>query len=445
MPESFDVVVVGARCAGAPLATLLARRGLHVGLIDRSRFPSEVPSTHTIQPNGVAALWRMGLEDAIRSTGAPPITKAKVDLDDITIDFTEGSGFVEQTGVPMFCIRRSTLDQILIDAAVEAGADFRSGTPATGLLTAGGRVVGVETPKGPIRASVVVGADGPHSGVARMVGAREYHRTPPGRMFMWGYFEGVGSAVDRIWLGKREDTALLAAPADGDLFLVAVVPPHTQKERHLADTPGSLRQGLSRFGELADLVGDAALSGPVRTMSRWHGYFREATGPGWVLVGDAGHFKDPTPGQGIADAFRQVEHLVPAIMGGLDGGGELDGRLREWGRWRDDDAWDMYWFAGTMGAPGPTSPLVHEMLRQIVARSDGPERFFRVLNHDLAPSELFTPRRALAAAGALMLNGKADRRVVGREMNSLIREEIAHHRARRRPHYMATAGDVWRC
>jgi flavin-dependent dehydrogenase len=55
-------------------------------------------------------------------------------------------------------------------------------------------------------------------------------------------------------------------------------------------------------------------------MANMRGFFRQSAGPGWVLVGDAGHFKDPTPGQGIADALRQAERLAREIERALGGG-----------------------------------------------------------------------------------------------------------------------------
>src|SRR5260221_6317270 len=80
--EQFDVVIVGARCAGSPLATMLARRGLRVCLLDRSRFPSDSLSTHVIQPCGVQVLERLGVLDAAfaagggsRARGPPPRRK----------------------------------------------------------------------------------------------------------------------------------------------------------------------------------------------------------------------------------------------------------------------------------------------------------------------------------------------------------------------------------
>jgi flavin-dependent dehydrogenase len=334
----------------------------------------------------------------------------------------------------MFCVRRSTLDPVLIEAAVEAGADFRPATAVTDLVVENDRVTGVETATGQIRAALVVGADGPHSTVARLAGAREYHTSQPGRLFMWGYFEGVVAPEPCLWLAKTGDLALLAAPTDGDLFLVAVVPSLADKARYLADTTGSFLAGLSRFEQVAAVVGDAKLAGPVRTMARWHGYFRDATGPGWVLAGDAGHFKDPTPGQGIADAFRQVERLAPAIRTGLSRG-TLDAQLESWGRWRDQDAWEMYWFATDIGAPGVTPPIVIEMIRQVVASPRGGERFLKVLDHDLAPSKVFSPWRAMSAAVSLAAHRSVPVRSVGRELGRMVHQEVSRARSRRQPVY----------
>lgn len=123
-------------------------------------------------------------------------------------------------------------------------------------------------------------------------------------------------------------------------------------------------------------------------MAHGHGYFRESAGPGWVLVGDAGHFKDPTPGQGIADALRQVERLAPTVEQALGGAGG-DATLRRWWRWRDAEALDMYWFAHLMGSSGPMPIVVEEMIGALLARPDGVEKLVRVLDHDLPPSRVF--------------------------------------------------------
>src|SRR4051794_36934389 len=391
MEGRYDVVIVGARCAGAPLATMLARRGLRVCVLDRARFPSDTASTHGIQPSGVRILERLGLLPRLLEV-APAIERATVRLDDVDIAF---DGVSERVGAPMLNVRRVTLDAILVDAAAEAGAEVRTGCAVTGLLRDGEQTVGVETSEGPVRARLVVGADGARSTVARLVGAREYHRTAPGRAFLWAYFEGAAADGDRMWLGGMGDYGFLASPTDGDLFMAAAVVPLGWRDELRADRARAHAAALAEWPELAACVTGARRVGPVRMMSRWHGFFREAAGPGWALVGDAGHFKDPSPGQGIADALRQAEQLAPAIVRTLDGD---DDALARWAAWRDRDAWEMYWFAHDLGAPGPTPLIIQEMQRRIGADPQLVDGLLRVLNHDRLPSEVFTPRLALGAA-----------------------------------------------
>src|SRR6478752_2617015 len=139
--RDFDVIIVGARCAGAPLATLLARRGLDVCLVDRDGFPSDTPSTHGIQPVGVQVLDRLGVLDRLREL-APPIEAGFLAFDDYRVSVDDTAGIV---GAPMFNLRRVTLDAVLVDAARESGAELRAKTAVTGLLKSRGRVVGVET------------------------------------------------------------------------------------------------------------------------------------------------------------------------------------------------------------------------------------------------------------------------------------------------------------
>jgi 2-polyprenyl-6-methoxyphenol hydroxylase-like FAD-dependent oxidoreductase len=207
--------------------------------------------------------------------------------------------------------------------------------------------------------------------------------TAPGRLFLWGYFEGAQAPPGYSTLGRIGDLGFLAMPTDAGLFIAGVAYSMNERERWLADTERALDAGLARVEEVAEVLSSAKRVGRIRVMARWNGYFRQATGPGWVLVGDAGHFKDPTPTQGISDALRQGEKLAHAIEAGL-GAGQLEDQLMEWWRWRDADAWDMYWFATDMGAAGASPGIVGAMMGDLSTDADGPERFLRVLNHDLA-------------------------------------------------------------
>jgi 2-polyprenyl-6-methoxyphenol hydroxylase-like FAD-dependent oxidoreductase len=303
----FDVIIVGGRCAGAPLATLLARAGMKVCVVDRAEFPSDTPSTHGVQPSGVKILDRLGVLDQVLDV-APAIEYGTMQLDDERI---EVDGISRLLGAPMVNVRRVTLDAILLNAAAAAGADVRTQTAVSGLIQSGGRTVGVQTIKGELRAPLVVGADGARSTVADLVGARKYHETPPGRMFVWTYLEGVGSETDRVRLGKIDDHVFLASPTDSGLFMVAIGISMSRRDEVRRDREAAWATGLAGWPELQTIVAGARRVGPVRMMSRWHGFFRESAGPGWVLLGDAGHFKDPTPGQGIADACGSPRRWPP--------------------------------------------------------------------------------------------------------------------------------------
>ena len=142
----------------------------------------------------------------------PPMLRARMVFDDAAV-FVED--VVAITGAPVLSVRRTALDEILVGAAAEAGADVRTKTPVTGPVVEHGRVAGVVTSAGELRAHLVVGADGTRSAVARMVGAREYCRTPNGRLFMWAYYE-ADPTNGEMWLGRLDDHAyLVTRPTTG--------------------------------------------------------------------------------------------------------------------------------------------------------------------------------------------------------------------------------------
>lgn len=391
--ERFDVAIVGARCAGSPLAMLLAQQGLRVCLLDRARFPSETPSTHMIQSCGVAKLDQFGLLDGILAAGAVPLERLTLVNDDVRIDATS-AGLAEQPGL---CVRRVTMDALLVEAAGAAGAQVRTGSRVTGLITDDDRVTGVQTSAGAVHASIVVGADGRHSTVASCVGAREYHSTPPGKLYAWAYFEGVGNREGHARLGRQGAAGFLAGPTDADLYMAAIGIDMAEQDRFHADRDANFAATIRTWPELADLLAGGQRVGPIRVVANWHGYFRQSAGPGWVLVGDAGHFKDPAPGQGISDAFRQTEKLASAIVDGL-GTSSPDAATQRWWRWRDSDAYEMYWYARSLGAPGATSPLIRRVLRDIAADPDATRALLQTLNHDIRPSQLYTPARLARVA-----------------------------------------------
>src|SRR5579871_4324901 len=168
---TVDVVVVGARLAGAATAMLLARRGMRVVLVDRTRPGVDTLSTHALMRGGVLQLQRWGLLDRVRAAGTPPVHRTTFTYADavVPIDIEPEDG-VDALYAP----RRTVLDPIVVEAAYEAGVDVRFGHAVSGLLrgerdrAAGVTGVGVDGRPFRIHANFVVGADGLRSAVARL-------------------------------------------------------------------------------------------------------------------------------------------------------------------------------------------------------------------------------------------------------------------------------------
>lgn len=444
MDAAFDAVVVGARCAGAPLATLLAREGLTVALVDRAEFPSDTLSTHIFESEGVQVLQRLGVLDSVLGSGAPWLERSVVRVDGLRLE--EPIPRRHDDRGAWLCVRRPVLDTLLVDAARQAGAQVRTGTTAVGLVEDGGRVCGVKVRDGEgehvLSAPLVVGADGRGSAVARATGARSYNLVPNERFGLWAYYEGVEvPAPAKIYFQRWDDELVLAAPADDGLFLVVVLPPLERLADFRADPERFFDDHVTRCELVDAALGGASRVGDLVAMLRWTGYFRESAGPGWVLVGDAGHFKDPTLGQGMSDAFRQAERLAPAIVAGLGGGTSLDEGMAAWWRWRDDDAAEMAWFASDLGKAGPVPPVFVEILSELTAKGDA-VLFLDIFNHRTKPSEVLSPARLAAATGRLLKRREHKRSQILRQTKDLVAEESRRQRLNKHPAYADSGAHV---
>jgi flavin-dependent dehydrogenase len=316
--EHHDVVVVGARVAGAATAMLLARRGLDVAVVDRAAFPSDTLSTHAIARGGVVQLARWGLLDAVIASGAPKIRRVQFHLPGGVIDERT---IKERHGLDhLVAPRRHILDALLQEAAVAAGAQLHTGVTVRGVVTGdGGRVTGVTVTDaaGAVRtigAGLVVGADGVHSRIARAVGAPVIDERPSDGAGQYTYVTGFDPDAfefhvsDGLFAGVfpthgGEANVWVCSPAD-----VSVLSGHS--DQRVAKFLDLL---ATASASLADRVRGADITAPVRGAARYPNHVRQAFGPGWALVGDAGYHRDPVTGHGITDAFRDAELLAAHV------------------------------------------------------------------------------------------------------------------------------------
>jgi flavin-dependent dehydrogenase len=440
LADRFDVVVVGARCAGAPLAALLAGQGLKVALVERATFPRDTLSTHVFQAPATAFLDRLGVTERIRATGTYFATRTQVRIQDL--EFTAPWPQLPGDLGGAVSVRRFVLDPILADAAADAGAEVLMATNVTAVVEERGRVAGVRVVhdhrERVLKARLVVGADGRNSTVAGLVGARKYNVTPNQRIFYYTFFENAQPGPDPPVIFHRwDDRFVVAQPSDAGLYQVGVVPDLHQLPRFRENLERSFMEHARSCRPVAEVISDAQRVGKIYGIVRFEGFFREASGPGWVLVGDAGHFKDPSPARGISDAFLQADTLAPAIVAGLDGsGGGLDRAIARWGRWLDREFAEHYWFASQLGKAGPVPKPVPELIGRLLA-SGKIGQVLDLFNHRTKPLRVFSPPRVLGATARMLARRGFDRRALLREVGGLIAEQARRQRLNWRPEYLA--------
>jgi len=311
----YDALVVGARCAGAATAMLLARRGLKVLAVDRGAYGTETLSTHAMMRGGVLQLSRWGLLPRLITAGTPPVrdTSFHYGTEELAIALRPGDG-VDALYAP----RRSVLDALLVDAAVEAGATIRHGETAVGLLRgSGGRVTGAVTlgPEGErreIEADLVIGADGIGSAVARQAGAAVLREARHATASVFGYWSGIGT-TGYHW-HYVPGASVGSIPTNAGLHCIfASVPPATYRDAFRGAPMEAFRAVLRAVApDLAARAEAGTRCGALSIFAGRRGFFRQAAGPGWALVGDAGYFKDPLTAHGITDALRDAELLADA-------------------------------------------------------------------------------------------------------------------------------------
>ena len=402
--HQYDVIVVGARCAGSPTAMLLARKGYKVLVVDRATFPSDTVSTHLIHPPGVAALRRWGLLDRLVATGCPPIDTYAFDFGPFTLAGAPGTDEAPVAYAP----RRTVLDKLLVDAAREAGAEVREAFVVEEVLFEGGRVTGIrgrgrDRHTVTERARMVVGADGRHSLVARAVRPEQYNEKPPLLCGYYTYWSDLPMG-GRFETYVRPERGFAAWPTHDGLTLVIAGWPFAEFEANKQDIAGSYLKTLELAPAFAGRVRDA------RREARFVGtavpnYFRTPFGPGWALVGDAGYNKDFITAQGIQDAFRDAELCATALDETFSGTRVFDVAMGNSQSTRDQHVLPMYAFTTQLATLQPPPPDLQHLLGAAHGNQDAMDGFARVNAGVTSPADFFSEenaRRILASAGALL-------------------------------------------
>lgn len=336
---SYDAVIVGARCAGAATAMLLARRGLRVLVLDRGAYGTDTLSTHALMRGAVLQLHRWGLLDRIIEAGTPPVTEASFHYGEEVVSVRlKPRGGISALYAP----RRTILDRVLVDGAREAGAEVVYGSIVTALMTdTDGRVTGVVVNGNnggarAIRAGIVIGADGLRSTVARLAGAPVYRQGRHATAVVYGYWQGLGVRGYEWRFNPGVSTGVIPTN-DGDTCVFASMPDSRFHDEVARDVEAGYRRVIAECSPgFEAALGSAVRRGKLHGFPGLAGFFRRSWGMGWALVGDAGYFKDPLTAHGITDALRDAELLAGAV---LQGSTEA---LAEYERARDDLAMEQF-------------------------------------------------------------------------------------------------------
>ncbi|MGZ5313041.1 MAG: NAD(P)/FAD-dependent oxidoreductase [Solirubrobacterales bacterium] len=387
--ERYDAVIVGARCAGSTAAIALARGGWDVLLIDRDEFPSDTVSTHGLWPNSIARLEELGVLQLMQSRHRINFCRHRARILDHELigEFTPIGGHTRGTGP-----RRRVLDTALLDTAREAGAEARLGEKVKGLLGTGtGKdpVRGVVTEGGgEVEARWVLGADGRASTVAKVLGLQREHEKRGEFSMLYAYWRGLPEN-DIFHLDAQRDAVLNFYPVEDDLSAIILSAP---PEATRGDTETRRRTFLEAIREFPTTIDAEAFDAgelvseiqPVpETIMR--GFYRSANGPGWALIGDAGHYKHPSTAQGISDAIEQGLYVANGLLG-------EDPELERFEAWRDERAAEHYDWSFTFASfPRQPGDIIFGALER---DPEAGQQFRDTLTRQVGPrSELLTPER----------------------------------------------------
>ncbi len=382
---------------------LLARKGYRVLLVDRAAFPSDTMSTHLVKVPGVAMLRRWGLLEAVRRTAnCPPISEVTFDAGDFSL--TGAPSSADGGGAVCYAPRRTRLDKVLVDAAVEAGAELREGFSVREILTDGRRVTGVrgrEAGGGSLvseEARIVVGADGLRSVVARSVRPPVYRAKPSLTCAYYSYWSAA--AVEGLEVCPRERRMVIAFPTGEGLACVFVQWPRREFREFRSDVEGNFLKTVDLVPGLSERVRAGRREERFVGTAVLPNYFRRPYGPGWALVGDAGYHKDPLTAQGITDAFRDAALLAEAIDAGLSGKRPLREALRGYERRRNAAATPIFEYTCQRAALEPPPPPTRRLLAALRGNPEETGRFLGTIAGTVPIAEFFSPENARRIIGA---------------------------------------------
>jgi flavin-dependent dehydrogenase len=299
--------------------------------------------------------------------------------------------------------RRTLLDKILVDAAVDAGAEVRERFTVDEVVVEDGRVVGIrghgEDGASVVeRARVVIGADGRNSRVAKAIKPEQYNEKP---MLQWSFYTYWSDLpVDGFEIFIRPERGWAAISTNEGLTMLVVGWPYAESTAYKADVEANYLKTLELAPEFAERVRGAT------RRERFAGgsvpnFFRKPFGPGWVLIGDAGYNKDPITAQGISDAFSDAELCSTALDQTFNGTLSFDGAMSAYQNIRDMHAMPIYEFTTQLATLESPPPEMQQLLGAVYGNQDAMDAFASITAGTVSPIEFFDPEHIGRIMGAV--------------------------------------------
>jgi flavin-dependent dehydrogenase len=287
--------------------------------------------------------------------------------------------------------RRRQLDQVLVQAAIEAGAEFRPNFVVNGCIWDGEKLVGIRgrdkrrATNGREYAHITIGADGKNSFLAHDVGAPSYEEVPALTCWYFSYWSGVPTEGFELYVGNKR--AIFSFLTNDNLFAIFIAWPTEEFHSVKADIEGQFMRAVDLFPEFAERVRSG------RREERFYGtadlpnFLRCPFGPGWALVGDAGCHKDPIGALGICDAFRDSDFLVDAVHEGLTGQRPLGEALMSYERRRNEATMPEYYDNISRARFSPLSAEFLQLRLALRGNQEDTDRFILAREGLIQPEE----------------------------------------------------------
>jgi flavin-dependent dehydrogenase len=330
--------------------------------------------------------------DKVLDSDSPPISKITFDIGPLAL---KGNAPPAEGVTQMCAPRRIVLDKILVDAAVESGAELMEGFSVQEVVVDGGRVTGIRgrSQGGSTvteESRIVIGADGPHSIVARNVDAPSYDERPALSCCYYSYWSGV--PTDGLEFYSRGSRVIFAFPTNGGLTSVVTFWPNKEFHEYRADIEGNYLKTLDLVPALGDRVRNGQREERFMGAAQITNFFRKPFGPGWALVGDAGYQKDAITAQGITDAFKHAELLAGTIDEGMSGRRPLDEAMASYEQERNESVGPIYDFTCQFLSTLEQPPAeIQQLFGALSGNQNETDRFFGTLAGTVPIPEFFSP------------------------------------------------------